>query len=147
MVVLGLLLIILGLLAILAGVTSSEGPVELLGYETSAAVLFVIGVAAGAAVLWGWSFARFGVRRAMQRRRERKQLAELSKKLDRADSGRTEEKRAGTSSADETAPAGDGHRGAPAPSGGTSDGTADDTGDGHGRRQRPSEPSGADDRG
>ncbi|MFC6286903.1 hypothetical protein ACFP3Q_06720 [Nocardioides sp. GCM10027113] len=142
MVVLGLLLIVLGLLAILAGVTSSEGPVELLGYETSAAVLFVIGVAAGAAVLWGWSFAKFGVRRAMQRRRERKQLAELSKKLDHAEPGRTGEKRAGTSSTDEAAPSGDGHRRTTAPSDG-----GDDADDAHGRHQKPSEPSGADDRG
>ena len=37
------------------------------------------------AVLWGWSIAKFGVKRSLQHRRESKKLEELSEKLDKVD--------------------------------------------------------------
>ena len=42
-------------------------------------------MAAGVAVLWGYSISKFGVKRSMRHRRESKQLEELSEKLDRVD--------------------------------------------------------------
>ena len=44
-----------------------------------------IGLGAGVAILWGYTIAKFGVKRSMQHRRESKQLQELSEKLDRVD--------------------------------------------------------------
>ena len=86
MVVLGLLLVVVGALVILAGIFTSEarlGGAEVLGIDVSPLALFLLGVGAAAAVLWGFAIFRFGTRRALQARRERKQLSELSEKLDR----------------------------------------------------------------
>src|SRR5215211_7395295 len=85
MFVAGLLLILLGALAIVAAVFGSDGSAEFLGQDCSALTIFLIGVAAGVAVLWGYSISKFGVKRSMRHRRESKQLEELSEKLDRVD--------------------------------------------------------------
>ena len=82
MVILGLLLIILGAIAILSAVFVSEGNAELLGIDMSSLSIFLVGVAAGAAVLWGYSILKWGTRRGLEHRRERKKLNELSTKLD-----------------------------------------------------------------
>ena len=91
MVVLGLLLLLLGAVVILVGVLTADTTgtgtgigVEVLGIDVSPVTLFLLGVASAAAVLWGFSLARFGARKAMQARREHKKLTELSEKLDRA---------------------------------------------------------------
>ncbi len=89
MFVAGLLLILFGALAILGALFGSEGSADYLGMDLSAFWIFVIGLAAGAAILWGYTVAKFGVRKSLQHRRESKQLQELSEKLDRVD----EEKR------------------------------------------------------
>ena len=89
MFVVGLLLVLFGALAIVAALFGSEGTAEFLGMDLSAFGIFVIGLAAGVAILWGYTIAKFGVKRSMQHRRESKQLQELSEKLDKAD----EEKR------------------------------------------------------
>ena len=89
MFVVGLLLILLGALAIVAAVFGSDGTAEFLGQDLSALAIFIIGLAAGLAILWGWTVAKFGVKRTLQHRRESKQLQELSEKLDKVD----EEKR------------------------------------------------------
>ena len=86
MVVLGLLLIAVGVVIILAGVFTTEprlGGAEVLGIDVGPVTLFLLGVGAAAAVLWGFALFRFGTKRALQARRERKQLSELSEKLDR----------------------------------------------------------------
>lgn len=86
MVVLGLLLIAAGVVVILAGIFTTEsrlGGVEVLGIDVGPVTLFLLGVGAAAAVLWGFALFRFGTKRALQARRERKQLSELNEKLDR----------------------------------------------------------------
>ena len=89
MFVVGLLLILFGALAILAAVFGSEETAVFLGQDLSALTIFLIGLAAGIAILWGWSIAKYGVKRTIRHRRESKQLEELSEKLDKVD----EEKR------------------------------------------------------
>ena len=89
MFVVGLILILFGGLAIVAAVFGSEETAVFLGQDLDALVIFLIGLAAGVAILWGYSIAKFGVKRSFQHRRESKQLQELSQKLDRVE----EEKR------------------------------------------------------
>jgi len=89
MFVVGLLLVLFGALAIVAALFGSEGTAEFLTVELSTFAIFLIGLASGLAILWGYSVAKFGVKKSMQHRRESKQLEELSQKLDRVD----EEKR------------------------------------------------------
>ena len=91
MVILGLLLIILGAIAILSAIFVSEGSGELLGIDMSTLSVFLVGVAAGAAVLWGYSILKWGTKRGLAHRRERKELSRLSEKLDRVDSERRED--------------------------------------------------------
>jgi len=91
MFILGLLLVIAGVIVILAGLFAIDGTAELLGSELHGTTIFLIGVGAGVAVLWGFSILRFGVKRAMVRRRESKQLSELSEKLERVEAERREE--------------------------------------------------------
>ena len=88
MVILGLLLIGLGAIAILSAVFVSEGTAELLGMDLSALAIFLVGVGAGAAVLWGYTILKYGTRRELKARRERRELNELSTKLDRAEADR-----------------------------------------------------------
>ena len=90
MVILGLLLIILGAIAILSAIFVSEGSGELLGIDMSTLSVFLVGVAAGAAVLWGYSILKWGTKRGLAHRRERKELSRLSEKLDRAEGDRVE---------------------------------------------------------
>ena len=85
MFVAGLLLILFGALGILGALFGSEGSAEYLGADLSAFWIFIIGLASGVAILWGYTIAKFGVKRSMQHRRESKQLQELSEKLDKVD--------------------------------------------------------------
>ena len=88
MVILGLLLIILGAIAILSAIFVSEGHGELLGIDMSALAIFLVGVAAGAAVLWGYAILKWGTKRGLAHRRERKELNRLNERLDRAEADR-----------------------------------------------------------
>lgn len=88
MVILGLLLIVAGAAAIVAALFLSEGQAELLGADLSALTIFLIGVAAGAAILWGFSILKWGTKRSMAQRKERKELDRLQEKLDRAEADR-----------------------------------------------------------
>lgn len=85
MVILGLLLILVGVAAVLAAVFVSEpgSGGELLGFDVSTLQAFFVGVAAGAAILWGFSILKWGTKRGLAHRRERKELSELNEKLDR----------------------------------------------------------------
>jgi hypothetical protein len=87
MLLLGLILIALGALAIVAAVFALDldGTIELLGQDVSALALFLTGVAAGAAILWGFSIFKWGTKRGWARRKEQKKMEELSEKLDRVD--------------------------------------------------------------
>jgi hypothetical protein len=83
MVILGLLLIVLGALAIVAAVFTNDGSASLLGIDMSVLTVFLVGVGAGAFILWGWSILKYGTKQELRQRRERKKLTELSEKLDR----------------------------------------------------------------
>lgn len=89
MVILGLLLIGLGAIAILAAVLVSNGSAELLGMDLSALTIFLSGVFAGAFLLWGFAILKYGTKRGLRHRKERKQLTELSEKLDRVEADRS----------------------------------------------------------
>lgn len=86
MVLLGLALIVLGAIAILAVVYSSDPGQggEILGFGVTTLESFVVGVATGAALLLGLSILKWGTRRSITHRRERKQLAERNAELERA---------------------------------------------------------------
>ena len=91
MLLLGLILIALGALVIVAAVFTVEivgGDIELIGLEVTPLGLFLIGLAAGIAILWGFEIFKWGTKRGLARRREQKKLNELSEKLDRADAER-----------------------------------------------------------
>ena len=88
MVILGLLLIGLGTIAILAAIFVSEGSAELLGMNLSALAIFLVGIAAGACVLWGFTLLRLGTRRELRARREHRRLTQLSEKLARVEAER-----------------------------------------------------------
>ncbi|MBF4762390.1 hypothetical protein ISU07_04575 [Nocardioides islandensis] len=85
MFVIGLLLMLFGALAIVGALFASSGTAEFLGIDVSAFGIFLIGLGAGVAILWGWTISKFGVKRSLQHRRESKQLQQLSEKLDRVD--------------------------------------------------------------
>jgi hypothetical protein len=91
MVILGLLLIILGVIAILSAIFVSTGTNQLLGIEMGSLSVFLVGVGAGAAVLWGYSILKWGTKRGLAHRKERKELGLLNEKLKRAESERHHE--------------------------------------------------------
>jgi L-cystine uptake protein TcyP (sodium:dicarboxylate symporter family) len=91
MVILGLVLIALGGLAIVTAVFATDndnGQLAYLSIDVSPLVLFLIGVAAAVAILWGLSITKWGGKRSWARRREEKRLTELSEKLDTVDARR-----------------------------------------------------------
>ncbi|MBB6627627.1 hypothetical protein H5V45_09865 [Nocardioides sp. KIGAM211] len=91
MLILGLLLIAAGVVAILAAVATASGTVELLGTDLNALTIFLVGVGAGVAILWGFSISKYGTKRSLQHRRESKRLNELSQKLDRVEAERRDD--------------------------------------------------------
>ena len=90
MVILGLGLIVLGAIAVLSAVFVSEPGTggELLGFNTTILESFLVGVAAGAAILWGFTILKWGTRRSLAHRRERKKINDLSTQLDRVEAER-----------------------------------------------------------
>ena len=46
---------------------------------------FFVGVAAGAAIMLGFSILKWGTKRSLAHRRERKELTELNQKLERVE--------------------------------------------------------------
>ena len=85
MFVIGLLLMLFGALAVVGALFASSGTAEYLGVDVSSLGIFLVGLGAGVAILWGWTISKFGVKRSLQHRRESKQLQELSDKLDKVD--------------------------------------------------------------
>ncbi|MBC2932465.1 hypothetical protein [Nocardioides sp. zg-1228] len=90
MVILGLGLLILGGIAVLSAIFVSEpgSGGELLGFDVTTLESFLVGVAAGAAILWGFTILKWGTRRSIAHRRERKELNKLNEKLERVESER-----------------------------------------------------------
>ncbi len=80
MIVLGLLLIAAGGVAITAALLSTSGTATFLGADLGAATIFFLGLAAGLAVLWGYSIAKLGARRSLRLRRENRQLREVNER-------------------------------------------------------------------
>ena len=77
MLILGLLLVAAGAAVIVAAVFTAEvtgGHIEIIGIEVGAITLFVLGIAAGVAILWGFSIGKFGARRSLRQRRESQRL-------------------------------------------------------------------------
>ena len=87
MVILGLGLMILGAIAVLSALFVSEPGTggELMGVDVSTLDAFLVGVAAGAAILWGFAILKWGTRRSLAHRKERKELTRLNEKLERAE--------------------------------------------------------------
>jgi hypothetical protein len=96
MLVLGLLLLLVGALGILAGLLTASGTTELLGLDVDAVALFLVGVASGAAVLWGFWILKFGTKRSLQRRRESRRLTRRSEELERGQAESAERQEGGT---------------------------------------------------
>ncbi|WP_148616218.1 hypothetical protein [Nocardioides rubriscoriae] len=91
MLLLGLVLIAVGAVLVIGGVFAAEitgGQAEFMGIDVSPMALFLLGTAAGVCVLLGLSLVRFGARRELRQRKERKSIDELSQKLDRAEAER-----------------------------------------------------------
>jgi hypothetical protein len=66
MVILGMLLLGIGIIAILAGVFVSSGTAEFLGMDLRAVSIFLIGVASGASVIWGFTIFKMGTKRELR---------------------------------------------------------------------------------
>jgi len=90
MVILGLLLIIAGVVAVLAAAFTAEGTAALLGLDLNSATIFFSGMASAVGILWGLTLVRSGTKRSLKQRKERKELARLSEKLDRVEAERRE---------------------------------------------------------
>ncbi len=93
MLILGLVLIAAGGLLIVAAIFTAEttgtgAALEILGTEVGAVTLFLLGLGAGIAVLWGLSVTKFGARRTLHQRREQNKLTALSEKLDKVEAER-----------------------------------------------------------
>lgn len=93
MVILGLGLMILGGIAVLSALFVSEPGTggELLGFEVTTLEAFFVGVAAGAAILWGFALLKWGTRRSLAHRKERKELTKLNEKLEKVEAERRED--------------------------------------------------------
>ena len=87
MVILGLGLMILGAIAVLSALFVSEPGTggELMGVDVSTLDAFLVGVAAGAANMWGFAILTWGTRRSLAHRKERKELTRLNEKLERVE--------------------------------------------------------------
>jgi hypothetical protein len=91
MLILGLVVVGLGVALVIAAFFTAEvsgGQLEIVGTEVGAVTLFVLGVAAGVAILFGLSLTKFGARRTWRQRREHQRLNELSEKLNRVEAER-----------------------------------------------------------
>ena len=91
MVAFGVVLAVLGGLAIAAAIFVSEGTAQILGVELNALAIFLTGVAAGAAVIWGFTLMKYGTKKALRERKDRKNIDELSLKLKEAEAERAKD--------------------------------------------------------
>lgn len=90
--VFGLLLMLVGALAVVAAVFTADGTnVELLGLDVTAVGIYLIGLASGLAILWGFTISKWGTKRNLRQRREAKELNELQEKLDKREADRRDD--------------------------------------------------------
>lgn len=94
MLVLGLVLLVVGVVVLLVGLFTAgdTGNASLLGIHVGATAVFLLGLFAGIAILWGLSIARYGGKRQLRRRREHRRLEGLAAKLERIEGERDEPK-------------------------------------------------------
>jgi len=85
MIVLGVLLIAGGSLAVAAALWSGSGSASFLGVDLGATTIFLLGLAAGLALLWGYSLTKLGARRSWRLRRENRQLREQNSRVSERD--------------------------------------------------------------
>jgi len=85
MIVLGVLLIAGGSLAVAVALWSSSGSATFLGVDLGATTIFLLGLAAGLALLWGYWLVKVGARRSWRLRRENRQLREQNARASRRD--------------------------------------------------------------
>ncbi len=85
MIVLGLLLVVGGLVAVAAALRSSSGSATFLGADLGAETIIIHGLAAGLAVVWGYSITKLGARRSWRLRRENRELREQNARAARRD--------------------------------------------------------------
>ena len=85
MIVLGVLLIAGGSLAVAVALWSSSGSATFLGVDLGATTIFLLGLAAGLALLWGYSLTKLGARRSWRLRRENRRLREQIARASRRD--------------------------------------------------------------
>jgi len=94
MVLIGLVLIVLGALAVVAAVFTAEihnGHVELLGANIGPVALFLVGLGAGLAILWGFSIFKWGTKRSWAQRKEAKRMSKLADKVEQTEQSRRED--------------------------------------------------------
>jgi hypothetical protein len=87
MMLLGLLLMGAAVIAVLAAVLSTSGTASFLGADLGARTIFLLGLASGLALLWGWSLTRLGAKRELRHRRESRRLRELQAREARQSTG------------------------------------------------------------
>lgn len=95
MLALGLILIVLGLIALLSGVFYTDDlgdSATILGVPIGTTAIFIVGVFAGVAILWGFSITKYGTRRGIRQRREQRRYREMSEKLERVEAERQRER-------------------------------------------------------
>ena len=85
MIVFGVLLIAAGLLAVAAAVLSTSGSASFLGADLGATTIFLLGLGAGLAILWGYSITKLGARRSWRLRRENRHLREVNERNEQRD--------------------------------------------------------------
>lgn len=91
MLVLGLVVIAVGAILVILGVFATDlsgDTLELAGIGVSPMALFLVGLVAGACILFGLSLTKWGAKRELKHRQERKEMDELAEKLDRAEAHR-----------------------------------------------------------
>lgn len=84
MVALGLVLLVVGIVVLLAGLftTGDVGDASILGIHLGATAVFLLGVFAGVAIIWGLGIARFGGKRQLRQRKEKRHLQKMAAKLE-----------------------------------------------------------------
>jgi len=92
MLVLGVVLLVAGVLVVLAGLFTAgdTGTASLIGVHIGATAVFLLGVFSGVAILWGLSLIRFGGKRQLRQRKEKRRLQGLAAKLEKLEGERDE---------------------------------------------------------
>jgi uncharacterized membrane protein YedE/YeeE len=89
MVALGLVLLVVGVLVLLAGLftTGDAGNASMLGIHLGATAVFLLGVFSGVAIIWGLGITRFGGKRQLRQRKEKRHLQKMAAKLEEMERG------------------------------------------------------------